>query len=155
LERAGWFKNRKIDITNYVKMLESAGYEVFDAAKKFMEEYGELIIVAKYIDPLGEEDYEEDSTCFEDINYYCKYNTNYDEEVGERTIPVCKLYRGEYIVCISESGKLFISEGMRAKDTYNLWNGLWGEYKCGFLKWIDYKAGKEFQRSQYKNKNYF
>ena len=62
---------------------------------------------------------------------------------------------GEYIVCISELGKLFISEGMRAKDTYNLWNGLWGEYKCGFLKWIDYKAGKEFQRSQYKNKSYF
>lgn len=68
---------------------------------------------------------------------------------------LCELYRGEYIVCISESGKLFISEGMRAKDTDGFWNGLLGEYKGGFLNWIDYKAGKKFERSEYKNKDYF
>ncbi|MFW2503367.1 SUKH-3 domain-containing protein [Clostridium diolis] len=80
LVRAGWFENRKIDITDYVKILESAGYEVFDAVRKFLEEFGELNIIPKYIDSFGEEDYEEHSTCLEDINYLCKYNTNYDEE---------------------------------------------------------------------------
>lgn len=155
LVRAGWFENRKIDITDYVKILESAGYEVFDAARKFLEEFGELNIIPKYIDSFGEEDYEEHSTCLEDINYLCKYNTNYDEEVGERTIPVFRLYRGEYNICISESGKFFISQGMWAKDSDNLWNGLLGEYKGGFLNWKDYKAGKEFQRSKYKNEKYF
>ena len=49
LVRAGWFENRKIDITDYVKILESAGYEVFDAARKFLEEFGELNIIPKYI----------------------------------------------------------------------------------------------------------
>lgn len=155
LTRSGWSENRKIDITNQVKMIESAGYEVFDAARKFMEEFGELHIIAKYIDHFGEEDYDEHSTCYKDMEYYYERNTNYNEKVGERTIPVCELYGGEYILCISESGKFFISEGIRAKDIYNLWNGLLGEYKCGFLNWIDYKAGKEFQRSKYKNKNYF
>jgi len=154
LTRAGWFENRKIDIINYVKILESAGYEVFDAAKKFLEEFGELNIIAKYID-LGEEEYDKHSTCFEDLNYYFKYDTNYDEEVGERTIPVCKLHRGEYIVCISESGEFFVSEGMWAKDSDNFWNGILGEYKGGFLNWIDYKAGKEFQSFEYKNEVYF
>lgn len=112
-------------------------------------------IIPKYIDSFGEEDYEEHSTCLEAINYLCKYNTNYDEEVGERTIPVFRLYRGEYNICISESGKFFISQGMWAKDSDNLWNGLLGEYKGGFLNWKDYKAGKEFQRSKYKNEEYF
>ncbi len=136
-------------------MLENAGYEVFDAAKKFIEEFGELEIIAKYIDSLGEEDCAEHSTCSKDISYCCKYHTNYDKEVGERTIPICKLYKGEYNVCISESGKFFISQGMWAIDAIDFWNGLFGAYKGGFLSWVDYKAGKEFKQSQYKNKNYF
>lgn len=155
LTKAGWIENRKIDITNQVKILESKGYKVFEAARKFMEEFGELHIIARYIDSFGEEDYEEHSTCYEDMNYYYEHNAYYDEKVGERTIPVCELYRGEYIVHISESGKFFISEGIRAEDTDSLWNGLLGEYKGGFLDWIDYKEGKEFKLSKYKNKNYF
>ncbi|AVP61229.1 SUKH-3 domain-containing protein [Clostridium sporogenes] len=155
LARAGWFENRKIDITNQVKILENAGYEVFDAAKKFMEEFGELNIVAKYIDAFEEEDYDEHTTCYKEMQYYYERNTNYNEKVGEPTIPICELYSGEYIVCISESGKFFISEGMRAKDTCDFWNSILGEYKGGFLRWIDYKAGKEFKDCEYKNEDYF
>lgn len=154
LKRAGWYENRKIDITDQVKMLESSGYKVFDAAKKFMQEFGELDIIAKYID-LGEEDYDEHTTRYEDMKYSYERSTNYDEKVGERTIPVCRLYSGEYVVCISESGRFFIRQGMSAKDIDNFWNGLLGEYQGGFLDWIDYKSGNEFQRSQYKNEEYF
>ncbi|WP_252217051.1 SUKH-3 domain-containing protein, partial [Clostridium sp. CMCC3677] len=142
-------------ITNRVKILESEGYEVFEAARKFMEEFDELQIIAKYIDSFGEEDYDVHSTCYEYMKYYYEHNANYNEKVGEQTIPVCRLHSGEYVVCISESGKFFVSEGMWAKDTDNFWNGLLGEYKGGFLNWKDYKAGKEFQRSKYKNEEYF
>ncbi|EPY2305150.1 SUKH-3 domain-containing protein [Clostridium sporogenes] len=155
LARAGWFENRKIDITNQVKILENAGYGVFDAAKKFMEEFGELDIVAKYIDAFEEEDYDEHTTCYKEMKYYYERNTNYNEKVGERTIPICELYSGEYIVCISESGKFFVSEGMWAENIDDFWNGTLGEYQGAFLDWIDYKAGKEIQCSKYKNKDYF
>ncbi|EJO5347055.1 SUKH-3 domain-containing protein [Clostridium botulinum] len=132
---------------------ENASYEVFDSAKKIMEEFGELDIVAKYIDAFEEEDYDEHTTCYKEMQYYYERNTNYNEKVGERTIPICELYSGEYIVCISESGKFFVSEGMWSENIDDFWNGLLGEYQGDFLNWIDYSADKEIQC--YKNKNYF
>lgn len=155
LIRSGWYEGRKIDITNQVKILEEAGYEVFDAARKFIEEFGELDIVPKYIDSFGDEDYEEHSTSYEELKNHYKYDKDYYEKVGEKVISVCKLYNGEFIVRISESGKFFVREGLWAKDTCNFLNGLLGEYKSGFLDWTDYKDGKEFKRSKYKNEDYF
>ena len=154
LTRAGWSENPKIDMTNRIKILESAGYEVFESARKFIEEFGELHIIAKYIDSFGDEDYDEHSTCYEDMKYYYEHNANYNEKVGERTIPVCRLHGGEYIVHISESGKFFVSQGMWAENSDNFWNGLLGEYKSGFLNWKDYKPGKQFERSKNKNDKY-
>ncbi|EPY2276969.1 SUKH-3 domain-containing protein [Clostridium sporogenes] len=158
LARSGWFENRKIDITNQIKILEGAGYEVFDVSRKFMEEFGELNIIAKYIDSFGEEDYDEHTSQISEMGYLKnskKVMENYYEKVGEKIIPICKLYNGEYIVCISESGKFFVSEGMWAENIDDFWNGTLGEYQGAFLDWIDYKAGKEIQCSKYKNKDYF
>lgn len=159
LKRAGWNEGRKIDITNQVKMLENYGYDVFEAARKFMEEFGELDIIAKYIDHIeGEEEecYDEHLTSFGDLEYSYKRGSNYDDKVGEQTIPICYLYNGEYTVYISESGKFFIDQGVWAKDSEGFWNGLLGEYKGGFLNWNDYRAGKEFiDPRKYKNEDYF
>lgn len=154
LKRAGWYENRKIDITNHIKSLKDNGYEIFDAAYTFLQEYGDLkfTLQCEFRGKISEDIH---STCYDDMKYYYEHNANYNEKVGERTIPVCRLDSGEYIVCISESGKFFISEGMWANDTENFWNGLLGEYKGGFLNWIDYKAGKEFKPSKYKNEEYF
>ncbi|KHD35431.1 hypothetical protein NL50_13075 [Clostridium acetobutylicum] len=155
LKRAGWYENRNIDITAYIKVLENSEYEVFDAAKKFLQEFGELKIIARYIDSFDdEEECEIHLTSLEDMKYCYERNLNYDDKVGEKTIPICKLYQGEYIVCISESGEFFVSEGLWAKDSEDFWNGLWGEYKGGFLDWVDYKEGKEYKILKYKNKNY-
>ena len=154
LEKAGWYEGRKIDITKQVEFLEQEGYEVFDAAKKFMEKYGELNIKATYIDFQGEEDYDEHSTEYEELKFYYGHHSNYDEKVGEKTIPVCELFNGEFIVCISESGKFFIDQGLYALDSDGFWNGQLGEFKGGFLSWVNYRAGKEFKLSGYKNKNY-
>ena len=157
LKRAGWNEGRKIDITNQVKMLENYGYDVFETARKFIEEFGELNIVAKYISYIdGEECYDEHLTSFGDIEYGYKRSSNYNDKVGEQTIPICYLYKGEYTAYISESGKFFIDMGMIAKDSEGFWNMFLGEYKSGILKWDDYKEGKEFIDSKkYKNKDYF
>ncbi|EPY6471524.1 SUKH-3 domain-containing protein [Clostridium sporogenes] len=154
LKKAGWYENRKIDITEQIKCFEDNGYEMFDAARDFLEQYGNLKFILQY-EFRGKIKEDIHSTCYEDMKYYYKRNTNYNEKVGEQTIPICELYSGEYIVCISESGKFFISEGMRAKDTCDFWNSILGEYKGGFLRWIDYKAGKEFKDCEYKNEDYF
>lgn len=126
---------------------------MFDAAYAFLEEYSELTFTLQY-EFRGKIKEDEHSTSLEDMKLSYEFNENYDDEAWERTIPVCDLYRGEYIVCISESGKFFIGEGLWAVDSDNLWNGLLSEYKGGFLHWIDYKEGKKFKRSEYKNKNY-
>ena len=154
LKKAGWYEGRKIDITKQVEFLQKEGYEVFDAAKKFLEEYGELNMKVDYIDYEGEKDYDEHTTDFDTMSFYWKGCYNYDEKAGEKTIPVCNLFRSEFIVCISESGKLFIDMGMIAEDSDGFWNGKLGEFKGGFLHWEDYRAGKEFKLSGYKNKNY-
>ena len=154
LKKAGWYEGRKIDITKQVEYLEKAGYEVFEAARNFMEEFGELTIRAKYIGFQEKESYDEHSTKYDELSFYCEDCDNYDENAGVKTIPICELFKGEFVVCLSDSGNFFKDQGIRAEGSDNFWNGILGEYKCGFLDWEDYKAGKELKRSIYKNKNY-
>lgn len=156
LTKSGWNEGRKIDITKQITVLENNDYKVFDVAKRFIEEFGELSITPKYIDFFNEEDYDEHTTHLEDIRYYYEKKENYDENVGESTIPVCKLYTGEYVVCISESGKFFIDQGMIAENTEDFWNGVLGEYKFGFLNWKDYMMGKDLSSiKRCKNELYY
>ena len=44
LEESGWYEGRKINIKSYVEILENCGFEVFDSAKQFIEEFGDLDI---------------------------------------------------------------------------------------------------------------
>ncbi|EPY2284226.1 SUKH-3 domain-containing protein [Clostridium sporogenes] len=154
LKKAGWYEGRKIDITEQIKCFEGNGYEMFDAAYDFLEQYGNFKFILQY-EFRGKIKEDIHSTCYKEMQYYYERNTNYYKKVGEKIIPVCKLYSGEYIVCISESGKFFVSEGMWAENIDDFWNGLLGEYQGDFLNWIDYKASKEIQCCKYKNKNYF
>lgn len=43
LRKAGWYPGRKVDISDQIDFWESLGYQTFDAAVKFMEEYGNTI----------------------------------------------------------------------------------------------------------------
>ena len=43
LKEAGWYEGRKIDISENVKFLEERGFEVFESAKRFMEQFKEVI----------------------------------------------------------------------------------------------------------------
>ena len=49
LRKAGWYEGRKIDLTKYEKAYAEVGCKLFPAARKFLEEYGDLDIQDKYI----------------------------------------------------------------------------------------------------------
>ena len=95
LGKAGWYEGRKIDISEQVEFLEGLGYEVFDAAKKFMEEYGELDIYDKYMF-YGSLSTQHHTTCIRNI-LWDNIRCNLDEEVGKKTIPVFVYYDEVYI----------------------------------------------------------
>ena len=42
LRKAGWYEGRKIDLTKYEEAYAKIGCEIFPAARKFLEEYGDL-----------------------------------------------------------------------------------------------------------------
>ena len=52
LRKAGWYEGRKIDLTKYEEEYAKLGCELFPAASKFLEEYGDLDIQDKYILPV-------------------------------------------------------------------------------------------------------
>lgn len=49
LRKAGWYEGRKIDLSKYEEAYAKLGCELFPAARKFLEEYGDLDIQDKYI----------------------------------------------------------------------------------------------------------
>jgi len=47
LLKAGWYPNRKVDITEAEKLIVSRGFVVYEPVKKFLEEFMDLNIEAK------------------------------------------------------------------------------------------------------------
>lgn len=121
LEEAGWYEGRKIDISEHIKFLEDRGYEVFDALKKWLEEFGDLKIVLED-EPFDDDDDDyttEYSTCIKEIIGSYKINMNQDEKAEEKTIPVAEIANNEILAYISESGKFYTYEGLLNSNTDN------------------------------------
>ena len=144
LEKAGWYEGRKIDISEQVKFLESLGYEVFDAARKFMEEYGELDIYDKYMF-YGSLSTEHHTTCIKEILWFNK-KSNLDEKVGQKTIPVLVLCDEVYIF-ISEDGKFYVDRGLRCENSDDLWNDEYGDVGHFVLYWHEIAEGKPLRKN--------
>ena len=114
LEESGWYEGRKINIKSHVEILENCGFEVFDSAKQFIEEFGDLDIKAES---------KVSSTSIVIFNTYVKrilevFNECNDKDIirnkyfdlskhtDEKVVPIGTLSNGEMIVFITESGKL-------------------------------------------------
>ncbi|MCH5349757.1 MAG: SUKH-3 domain-containing protein [Oscillospiraceae bacterium] len=145
LEKAGWYEGRKIDITEQEKFLEDLGYEVFDAAKRFMEEYGELEIYDRY---LGYE-----NTIFEHHHTTCikrilldNEKFDLDKEVGKKTIPVL-IRSGEVCVFISEDEKFYVYMGLMCENSDELWNDYYGDVAHFVLTWKEIAEGKPLRKN--------
>ncbi|HDR7601879.1 TPA: SUKH-3 domain-containing protein [Bacillus mycoides] len=111
LKKAGWYEGRKIDISENVKFLEERGFEVFESAKKFMEEFGELRINVEKIWPDGLV-ISKHTTCIKEVigvlDSSCFGLENF---IDDKVIPIGSLYNFEIDLYISESGRMFKSIG--------------------------------------------
>ncbi|MEN1939254.1 SUKH-3 domain-containing protein [Paenibacillus sp. 102] len=111
LKKAGWYEGRKIDISENVKFLEERGFEVFESAKKFMEEFGELRINVEKIWPDGLV-ISKHTTCIKEVigvlDSSCFGLENF---IDDKVIPIGSLYNFEIDLYISESGRIFKSIG--------------------------------------------
>ncbi|MGE7875605.1 SUKH-3 domain-containing protein [Bacillus paramycoides] len=113
LKKAGWYEGRKIDISENVKFLEERGFEVFESAKKFMEEFGELQFNVESIWPDGvTKEISEHTTCIKEV--IGMLNSSFfglEDYIDEKVIPIGSLYDFEINLYISESGRMFKSIG--------------------------------------------
>ncbi|SFK07597.1 MULTISPECIES: SUKH-3 domain-containing protein [unclassified Bacillus (in: firmicutes)] len=138
LKKAGWYEGRKIDISETVKFLEERGFEVFESAKKFMEEFGELRINVEKIWPDGCKDISKHTTCIKEI--IGVLNSSFfglEDYIDEKVIPIGSLYDFEINLYISESGRIFEATGwagdtvLEAFDNIILEKGtmIWGKFE--------------------------
>ncbi|WP_410983094.1 SUKH-3 domain-containing protein [Bacillus cereus] len=117
LKKAGWYEGRKIDISENVKFLEERGFEVFESAKKFMEEFGELRINVEKIRSDGSKKISKHTTCIKEVigvlDSLCFGLENF---IDDKVIPVGSLYNFEIDLYISESGRIFESIGWTGEN---------------------------------------
>ena len=140
LRKAGWYEGRKIDLTKYEEEYAKIGCEMFPAARKFLEEYGNLHFYDKgyYIN--------ESST---ELVYCCGHRDRKLEELvenlfGQKLLKVGLVDCGNIYIFISEDGRFFVnwhSVGLWAENSDQLWNEYYGE-DYGWATWNDLKAGK-------------
>ncbi|PEI90045.1 hypothetical protein CN679_18950 [Bacillus pseudomycoides] len=139
LKKAGWYEGRKIDILENVKFLEERGFEVFESAKKFMEEFGELRFNVERVWPDGvTKDISKHTTCIKKVIGVLDSSCfGLEDYIDDKVIPIGSLYDFGLNVYISESGRIFKATGwagdtvLEAFDNIILEKGtmIWGEFK--------------------------
>lgn len=158
LRKAGWYPGRKVDISDQIEFWESLGYETFDAAVKFMEEYGKLHITDKYVSTFSNELREKHHTTYvteilEFYNEYTdedKYEFNFFGRVKEKFLPVVK-FDDEVTYFIFESGGIYCDVGLIAETPEVLWNECYSVDYGIALPWD--KIGTGEQRKRYIRKS--
>lgn len=131
LKNAGWYEGRKIDITETVKFLEERGFEVFEKAKKFMEEFGELKINVEEVAIDGTKYVSEHTTCIKEIvgtkssvNFDLK---KYETQENEKVMIIGALYDCSRFLYISESGRIFDSVEWAGYGSLEAWDNIISE----------------------------
>ncbi|KQO01108.1 SUKH-3 domain-containing protein [Paenibacillus sp. Leaf72] len=112
LNKAGWTPGRKIYIDSTVIFLENKNFEVFDCAKKVLEQFGGL----KYLVPSDESDDFQIGPEFLRDGVERKHYARYEKIIGEPLVVIGLAYDENATMFISESGKIY---GVR--DDYYIW----------------------------------
>ena len=148
LRKAGWYEGRKICLLEYEKGYKEAGCEFLPSARKFLEEFGDLDIQDKYIDPFAYKDGVDSISINEsmiDVPHCCfKPNQEIIKKVGQKIVPIGLYNHGNIYMYMSEDGKIYSDWyfiGLRAENTEQFWNEYYGE-DYGWASWDELKAGK-------------
>ena len=124
LEESGWYKGRKINIKSHVEILENCGFEVFDSAKQFIEEFGDLDIKAKskvsstsivIFNTYVENILEVFNECNDKDTIMKKY-FDLSKHIDEKVVPIGTLSNGEMIIFITERGKLVTETAIKGDN---------------------------------------
>ena len=141
LKKAGWFPNKKIDISEVIQIFENNNIEVFDEAKKFFEEFGDITIKTKSI-------YSKKLIPYHtfDIGIILKYG--YRERLSEelsvilnkKVICVGSYKSADLDVYIDEDGKIYDDLGLIGEDSSAFWDVILNtisdrEYKSRTRTW--------------------
>ncbi|MCM1508931.1 MAG: SUKH-3 domain-containing protein [Ruminococcus flavefaciens] len=150
LRKAGWYEGRKIDVSHYEKKFTELGYEFFPAARRFLEEFGDLHIEDKTHCDCGpyKVHINTSSTELKELSWWSMADREeFIEQVGKKIIPVAVMDDMYVYISISEDGKFYaedcngIKGGLWAENSDQLWNEYYGE-DVGRASWDDIKAGK-------------
>ncbi len=150
LRKAGWYPGRKVDISDQIEFWESLGYQTFDAAIKFMEEFGKLHIIEKFISDFDQEICVRKHTTFvaEILEFYHEYTEQDKFEFNlmgackEKILPVIK-FDEEYVVFIGESGVFYCDAGLFAENSEVLWNECYSAEYSIALPWNKIGTGEQ------------
>ena len=160
LRKAGWYEGRKIDLSKYEEAYAEVGCKLFPAARKFLEEYGDLDIQDKYISTATYENGDHFiviNRSLIDVAYCCyprdlELEKMVDELFHQKILRVGAIDHGNIDIYISEDGRFFINwyfDGLWAENSDQLCNEYYGE-EYGRASWEDLKAGKG--RTMFKKK---
>ena len=158
LKRAGWYPGRIVDISDQIEFWESLGYETFDAAVRFMEEFGKLHIIEKFVSAHDHELCIRKHTTYvtEILEFYNEFDAQEKIEFNqmgmckERILPVIK-FDEENNIFIGESGAFYCDHGLIAENSDVLWNERYSDDYGIALPWD--KIGTGEQRKRYVRKS--
>ncbi|ANY65227.1 hypothetical protein BBD42_01085 [Paenibacillus sp. BIHB 4019] len=118
LENAGWYEGRSINIEKIEENLKKLGYTIFEEAKPFLMEFGNLII-----EDEENEEVHDTSIVFTDYYVYGSFKSE-EKYAKEKLIPVGKIDSGYLILFVSETGKVYCSTGKLGDTPLEAWENL-------------------------------
>jgi len=128
LKNSGWYEGRKTDITENLEFLKERGFEVFESAKKFMEEFGELKINVEKIRKDRTTKVSKHNTCIkETVGVLNGSNFGLDGYTREKVMLIGSLYNFEINLYISESGRIFKSIGWVGDSVWEAFDNIINE----------------------------
>ncbi|MED4534003.1 SUKH-3 domain-containing protein [Metabacillus fastidiosus] len=110
LEELGWNQNSKVDLTETVRFLETMGYQIFNPVIEVLSIFGG--VKYKFKHPNGSLETFHFSPEEAVGDYYEKEDfEEFEQRVKEPLVVVGEAYRGNLIMFVSKSGKVFGKNG--------------------------------------------
>jgi hypothetical protein len=134
LRSSGWFEGRKIDTARLERHYRAYGYVVFPAVLKFIKEFGVLQIVIEKSDAQVEWHHTDPELVVGDYYRHGRFKVE-ESYAGEKLIPVGEACNENLLLFVSESGKIYHSNGKLGDNAWKAWEALVNH--IGFKDWGD------------------
>ncbi|MDY8024484.1 SUKH-3 domain-containing protein [Paenibacillus polymyxa] len=112
LKDAGWYPERKVEISSIINFLEKKGFEVFDPAKEAFEHFEGL----EYSVPSDESDDFQIGPEFLREGIERKHYSRYETIIGEELVVIGLAYDDNATMFMSKTGKVY-----GIMDDYYIW----------------------------------